>query len=87
MVFSQCASAIAESYMSGNTENFNNTNDNKHFKMLFVLILWLVVTLTVGMWLWNNVLAKVCTIVKPMTSIWQFLGLALIVDLLLPKCC
>lgn len=89
MVFSQCAGAAVESFFNVGRENFDNGHDDdkKHLKMLFVLALWLVVTLFVGMWLWNNVVVKVCSVAKPMTSLWQFLGLALVVDLLMPKCC
>jgi hypothetical protein len=87
MVFSQCAGALAENFLSGNTENFNNGEDNKQLRMLVVLTVWLIVTLFVGMWLWNNVAVKLCSVCKPMTSMWQFLGLALILDLLIPKCC
>lgn len=87
MVFSQCANAVAENFFPSNTENFNNTNGNKELKMLFVVVVWLVAILFVGMWLWNNVLVKVCSVAKPMTNIWQILGLAFLLDLLIPKCC
>ena len=87
MVFSQCAKAVAEHFIKGDTENFMNTNDKKHLQHLFVLVLWLVVTLFIGMWLWNNVAVKVVTVLKPLTSIWQLLGLALLLDLVHPTCC
>jgi hypothetical protein len=87
MVFTQCAKAVVERFMSNDTENFMNLDDQKHLKTLVMLILWLVVTLFVGMWLWNNVAVKVVTVLKPLTSIWQLLGLALLVDLIHPACC
>jgi hypothetical protein len=87
MVFTQCAKAAVETFMSSDTENFMNLDDQKHLKTLVMLVLWLVVTLFVGMWLWNNVAVKVITVLKPLTSIWQLLGLALLVDLIRPACC
>lgn len=45
-------------------------------------IVSLLILLLVGEYLWNNVLAKVVTFVKPVTSIWQILGLYLLFSLL-----
>lgn len=90
MVFSKCANLVAENFLGNNQENFHNLehhNNNKQLKTLFVFALWIVVVLTVGMWLWNNVVVKVTTIFKPMKSMWQFLGLVLVMDLLIPTCC
>lgn len=87
MVLSQIANAVGEHFISGNTENFMNTEEKKHMKILFIMAIWLVLVLTAGMWLWNNVAVKLTSILKPMTSIWQLLGLALLVDLIHPSCC
>jgi polyferredoxin len=87
MVFTQCAKAAVERFMSNDREDFMNSDDQKHLKALVMLILWLVVTLLVGMWLWNNIAVKVVTVLKPLTSIWQLLGFALLVDLIHPACC
>tara|TARA_Y100000389_G_scaffold204357_2_gene256430 strand:+ start:29 stop:244 length:216 start_codon:yes stop_codon:yes gene_type:complete len=38
-------------------------------------LITLAILLVLGEYLWNNVLAKVVTVVKPVTSIWQILGL------------
>ena len=92
MVFSKCAKVVAEKFLCNNKENFHDNydqsnNDNKELKTLFIIALWLVVVLCVGMWLWNNIVVKVTTIFRPMKSIWQFLGLVLVMDLLIPTCC
>lgn len=85
-MFSSCAKSVVESMVSGRTENFMNLDDQKHVKQLLFVVFWLVVTLFVGKWLWNNIATKVTTVVKPMTSIWQLLGLALLLDLVHPCC-
>jgi hypothetical protein len=87
MVFTSCIKAAVEGMTSNGTENFMNTDEQKYFKQLLMISIWLVVTLMVGMWLWNNVAVKLVSVLKPMTSIWQLLGLALIIDLINPSCC
>ncbi len=42
---------------------------------LLMSIVTLILLLLLGEYLWNNVLAKVVTVVKPVTSVWQILGL------------
>jgi hypothetical protein len=46
--------------------------------MSFIL---LVILLLIGEYLWNNVLAKLVTVVKPVTSAWQILGLWILFSL------
>lgn len=46
-------------------------------------LLALVILLFLGEFLWNNVLAKVVSVVKPVNSIWQILGLKILLGLLL----
>ena len=46
------------------------------------LLVVLVLVVVVGRWLWNNVLVKVFPGVKPV-SVWQLLGLYVLVRLLL----
>tara|TARA_Y100000816_G_scaffold216936_1_gene162085 strand:- start:1400 stop:1621 length:222 start_codon:yes stop_codon:yes gene_type:complete len=52
---------------------------------LFLSTLVLLILLNLGQYLWNNVLIKVCTIVKPVNSIWQILGLYVLLQILLGK--
>ena len=40
-----------------------------------------------GKWLWNNVLHELVPAVKPAKSVWQILGLALLISLLNPGSC
>ena len=50
---------------------------------LLASILTLLLLLVIGKYLWNNTLAKLVTVVKPATSIWQIFGLMLLLSLLL----
>ena len=42
--------------------------------------------LFVGKYLWNNVLVDLVTVVKPVKSVWQLIGLALLLGLISPGC-
>lgn len=49
--------------------------------LIFVLILFF------GKFLWNNVLVDLVPAVKPVKSVWQILGLAILIALLSPGNC
>jgi hypothetical protein len=51
---------------------------------LIITLLAILILLLIGEFLWNNVLVKVTTIFKPVTSVWQILGLLILVKLF---CC
>ena len=51
--------------------------------IIFVVI-YILLVLLVGKWLFNTVLCALFPAVKPATSIWQVLGLMLLLHLLLP---
>lgn len=53
------------------------------FVALLLSVVILLVLLYLGEYLWNNVLVKVCTIVKPVNSMWQILGLYVLLQILL----
>jgi len=52
------------------------------FGSLLASVVSLLILLLVGEYLWNNILAKVVTVVKPVTSIWQILGLYFLFSLI-----
>tara|TARA_A100001011_G_scaffold311667_1_gene328797 strand:- start:4309 stop:4536 length:228 start_codon:yes stop_codon:yes gene_type:complete len=49
---------------------------------LIVTIISLLILLLVGEYLWNNVLVKVTTGIKPVTSVWQILGIVVLAKLI-----
>lgn len=55
------------------------------FVALLLSVVVLLILLYLGEYLWNNVLVKVCTIVKPVNSMWQILGLYVLLQILLGK--
>jgi len=74
------------------TETFESTNGVGPnparlalISLLTILILFLAL-LFFGKWLWNNVLVDLTTIVKPVKSVWQLLGLAVLISLIHPGC-
>ena len=62
--------------------NMNNSGNQSPIVMLVALVIWVIVFLLVSKWLWNNVLTKLVTVVKPADSVWQLLGLAILTSLL-----
>lgn len=49
---------------------------------ILTVFLYLAIVSAIGMYLWNNVLTKLVSGVKPAKSIWQILGLVLLTQLL-----
>ena len=74
------------------TETFDNQNGGASparmalVTFLTVLILFFAL-LFVGKYLWNNVLHELVPAVKPAKSVWQILGLALLISLMNPGSC
>ena len=52
--------------------------------LVILLVVYLVLLLVVGKWLWNNVLCRTVTIVKPMPNVLTLLGLVILLELVLP---
>lgn len=73
--------------LNGSAEHFDQLENQKQLNNLIVIAVWLVLFLMIGKWLWNNVAVKVTTFLKPLTSIWQLLALAVLVDMIRPTCC
>jgi hypothetical protein len=77
------------------TETFNSNNEsadktqNKAKNMLvslLVLTTIFVLLLIVGKILWNSVLIKLFPFVSPVKSVWQVLGLSILLGLIFPGC-
>jgi hypothetical protein len=51
------------------------------------MLIVLAILLFAGKYLWNNVLVDMISIAKPVKSVWQLLGLAILISLLHPGCC
>ena len=52
------------------------------FVAIILLIIYVVIILFIGKFLWNVVLVKLVSIARPADSIWEILGLALLLCLL-----
>jgi hypothetical protein len=50
---------------------------------LISFMLAIIIVSFVGKWLWNNVVVDLFSIAKPARSIWQILGLMVMISLLL----
>lgn len=74
------------------TETFDNQNGGASparmaiVTFLTILILFFAL-LFVGKYLWNNVLHELVPAIKPAKSVWQILGLALLISLMNPGSC
>jgi hypothetical protein len=52
---------------------------------IIIYIIVIVIILFIGKFLWNQILSKKISGLKPLESIWQFFGLWLLIQLLI--CC
>ena len=52
--------------------------------IILSLVTVLILQLLVGKWLWNTFLVKALSIVNPLDSVWQLLGISFLICLL--KC-
>lgn len=73
------------------TENFQDVNGTPNLgRVALVSFLTLLAVFALilffGQYLWNNVLTALIPGVKPAKSIWQILGLAILISLLHPGC-
>ncbi len=71
--------------MSSTKEGLNGIQTPKWkdaLAVFIVLIIYVLIILLIGQFLWNLVLCKLITIAKPAESIWQILGLAILLNLL-----
>ena len=60
---------------------FGKNVSNDVLGSLLMSFISLVILLLIGEYLWNNVLAKLVTVLKPVTSPWQILGLWILFSL------
>ncbi len=57
----------------------------KMLSLFIALIIVYVIIAVVGKFLWNNVVVDLLSIARPAKSIWQILGLAILMSLLMGR--
>ena len=73
------------SVLPGQREHFTDRREAmKYVALLITILLWIVLLLLVSKLLWNNVLCDIVTFVKPVKSVFQILGLVILLQLILP---
>jgi len=74
------------SALSGNTKEgmngISSWNGSEALAAFIVMIIIILFILIIGKFLWNVVLCRLLTIAKPADSIWQILGLAILLNLI-----
>lgn len=50
---------------------------------LVVALVWLLLVLCVGKWLWNEVGVKYIKILAPVSNVWEILGLSILAKLII----
>jgi len=63
--------------MSGSKESYKEV-----VVTLFAFVLSLLIVAFVGKWLWNNSVAELFTIVRPVRSIWQLIAFVLLLAII-----
>ena len=78
--------SVKEALKSQNTnEGMNGVsswNGSEALASFIVLVIIIIFILIIGKFLWNVVLCKLLTIAKPADSIWQILGLSILLNLI-----
>jgi hypothetical protein len=75
--------STVETFLS-RKENFSNSDKTKMIAALVTLVLWILILLLLSKWLWNEVLCKMVTFTKPVTSVFQIVGLVILLQLIKP---
>jgi hypothetical protein len=91
-VLANSINATIEGVPFNRTETFSNqVGSGMPIRHAFISILTVVIILTVllftGKYLWNNVLHELIPAIKPAKSVWQILGLSVLIMLLFPGSC
>lgn len=84
--------AVLETTPIAHTETFESINGvapspaRNALVSFITLVLILIALLFIGKFLWNNVLVDLISIAKPVKSVWQIVGLAILISMLHPGC-
>lgn len=77
----ECLTSAIQDALGGTNERFDGMDMAKGSRALaafIVFVIYIVIILLIGKFLWNAVLCKLVSIAKPADSIWQVLGLAIL---------
>lgn len=66
-------------------ENFSMGDKAKMVAAIVALIVWILVLLLLSKWLWNEVLCKIVTFAKPVSSVFQIVGLVVLLAIIKPN--
>jgi glucan phosphoethanolaminetransferase (alkaline phosphatase superfamily) len=75
-------SALKNSNTKEGMNGVSSWNGSEALASFIVLIIIILFILIIGKFLWNVVLCRLLTIAKPADSIWQILGLAILLNLI-----
>jgi hypothetical protein len=80
---------LLESSVNNYKENFqlagsssNNLMGKSPILLIVSILLAEILVLFLGKWLWNNVVVHLVSSLKPAKSIWQILGLSILIKLI-----
>jgi hypothetical protein len=86
------ATAVTAAMVGAGIENFADGNalgssSRSALVTLITLVVVVGLLLLFGQFLWNNALVPLVPGVRPAKSIFQILGLSILISLLVPSCC
>ena len=84
MFISLCRTAV-DAFVD-TKEDFNG-NARLTPGIMVAVVIWILIVLFVGKFLWNQVLCRTLTICKPIKTIWYILGLIILLEIIKPSCC
>lgn len=92
-MLAQAVASSLDSHLFARTENFEGAPAGAApaapslAAAIATFVLFMLLLLVIGKFLWNDVLVKLVPAIKPADSIFQILGLSVLLSLMLPGCC
>ena len=79
--------ALYEKFFATTKEAFEGgASGGSGIAMLFGVLVFIFIHLFIVQWLWNNVLTRVFSVVRPLPTIWYTLGLLILIGMVHPGC-
>ena len=83
-LYKRVASGTMETFSSGSGAGNGSTEAGAVVAAFITVLLFLALQLLAVQWLWNHVLTKVVTVTKPMSSMFEALGVIILFMMVVP---
>ena len=71
-----------ENFVGGKNSNNKVPSNMSTIALVITVVIYLLLLLSFGKFLWNNVFVKLVNFANPVDSIWELLGFAILLNLI-----